>query len=62
MSADETRTVEDLWREIHGDLVCYRTATRKTHICGDCRRTIEGRRALPRHGGADRHLADGEGL
>lgn len=35
-----SETVEEFWRGIHGDAVRWRTATRKEHECGHCRRTI----------------------
>lgn len=34
-------TVEEFWRRIHGDAVVWRTATRKEHTCGQCRRVIK---------------------
>ena len=33
-------TVEAFWLNIHGDAVKWRTATKKEHTCGQCRRTI----------------------
>ncbi len=33
-------TVEDWWRAFHDTRTVWRTATRKEHTCGDCKRTI----------------------
>jgi hypothetical protein len=34
-------TIEDFWRDLHHEHVRWRTATKKAHTCGQCKRTIE---------------------